>query len=226
MTGVFGYVIIIEHFAPHKGKALMRVRNKDKYGEIVAAINDLFLESGQAPSVREIGEAVRMPIGSLMRYLGWMREEGLVDYEDGKYRGISTEETRKAKVRAKPIPIVGSIACGTPTLSEVNIESYISLSTEFLGRGDHYFVKASGESMIDIGINPGDLVLVKQQEEAYNGQIVVILTEDGENTLKRYYRDDKLKMIRLRPENSAMEDILVKECRIQGVAIMVIKDLR
>ena len=204
----------------------MRLRNKEKYGEIVAAINDLFLDSGQAPSVREIGEAVRMPVGSLMRYLGWMREEGLVDYDGGKYRGITTEETRKAKVKAKPIPLVGTIACGTPTLSEENIESYISLSTEFLGRGDHFFLKASGESMIEIGIHLGDLVLVRQAEEAYNGQIVAVLTDEGETTLKRYFRDDKEQKIRLRPENSAMEDILVEECRIQGIAIMVIKDLR
>jgi len=65
--------------------------------------------------------------------------------------------------------------------------------------------------MIEAGIDDGDLVLVKQQEEANNGQIVVILTEEGENTLKIYYRDDNLKMIRLRPENKTMKDILVKE---------------
>lgn len=80
-----------------------------------------------------------------------------------------------------------------------------------MGRGDYYFLKASGNSMIEAGIDDGDLVLVKQQEEANNGQIVVILTEEGENTLKIYYRDDNLKMIRLRPENKTMKDILVKE---------------
>ena len=204
----------------------MRSRDKSKYDKIVEAINDLYFESGQVPNTREIGEAVKMPRGSLMRYLGWMRDEGVIDYEDGQYRGISTEAIKKAKGGHKPIPIVGSIACGTPTLAEENIDSYITISTEFIGQGDYYFLKASGNSMIEAGINDGDLVLVRQQQEANNGQIVVILTEDGENTLKRYYRDDNIQMIRLRPENSAMEEILVKECRIQGVAIKVIKDLK
>ncbi|MCL2861064.1 MAG: transcriptional repressor LexA [Firmicutes bacterium] len=203
----------------------MRIRNKEKYNEIIEAINDLFFDSGQIPSIREIGDAVRMPIGSLMRYLGWLREDGLIEYDDGKYRGITTDIIRKAKCGHKPIPIVGTIACGTPALAEENIDSYISISTEFLGRGQYFFLRASGESMIEAGIDDGDLVLIKQQEHAWDGQIVVALTEDGETTLKRFYRDDKLKMIRLRPENSEMEDVLVRECQIQGIAIKVIKDL-
>jgi len=203
----------------------MRQRDKEKYSEIIEAINELFFDSGQAPTVREVGEAVDMPAATMLRYLRDMRDEGLIDYDDKQYRSIRTAAIRKARCGSKCIPIVGSIACGTPALAEQNIDSYITISTEFLGRGDYYFLKAEGDSMINAGIDEGDLVLVRHQEEAQDGQIVVVLTEEGENTLKRYYRDDQRQMIRLCPENNAMQDILVKECRIQGVALKVIKDL-
>jgi repressor LexA len=204
----------------------MRVRNKDKYGEIVEAIDDLFFSSGQVPNVREIGAAVKMPVGSLMRYLGWMREEGIIDYDDGKYRGIVTDKIRKARPRVKPIPIVGSIACGTPALAEENIDSYISISTELLGRGDFFFLRASGDSMTKVGIDHGDLVLVRETQEAYEGDIIVALTDEGENTLKRYHIDRKRKKVILKPENDDHQDIVVNSVQIQGIAIKVLKDLR
>ena len=205
----------------------MRVRDTKKYKEIVEAINDCFFETGQSPSIREIAAAVKLPLATLRRYLVWMSEEGIIDYDEKKYRSVATATTRKAKRSGiKHIPIVGSIACGTPVLAEENIDGYVAMSTEFLGRGQYYFLRASGKSMIEAGIDNGDLVLVKQQESARNGDIVVALTGDEENTLKRYYRDDAKRLIRLSPENSAMEDIYVKECRIQGVAVKVLKDLK
>jgi repressor LexA len=204
----------------------MRVRDKTKYAEIERAIDDLFFESGRPPSTREIGDAVRMPKGTLARYLGWMREEGIIDYDTGKYRGIVTDKIRKARPRVKPIPIVGSIACGTPALEEENIESYISISTEILGRGDFFFLRASGDSMRDVGIDNGDLVLVRETQEAYEGNIIVALTDEGENTLKRYFIDKKRKKVILKPENDDHQDIVVNSVQIQGVAIKVLKDLR
>ncbi|MCL2861086.1 MAG: transcriptional repressor LexA [Firmicutes bacterium] len=204
----------------------MRVRNKDKYAEIEKAIDELFFETGRPPSTREIGDRIGMPKGTLARYMGWMREEGVIDYADGKYRGVSTDKISKAKSGVKSIPVVGTIACGTPALAEENIDSYISISTELLGRGNFFFLKASGDSMIDAGIDDGDLVLVKEQQEAHEGEIVVALTDEGENTLKRFYRDPKKRKVILRPENQKHEDIIVSDCRIQGIAIKVLKDLR
>ncbi|MCL2369697.1 MAG: transcriptional repressor LexA [Firmicutes bacterium] len=204
----------------------MRTINREKFEEIEGAINEWFFDTGQAPSARELAEAVEMSASNVVRYLELMGKEGIIEYDGGKSRGAVTTAIKKAKCGSKCIPIVGSIACGTPVLAEENIDSYITISTELLGRGNYYFLRASGESMIEAGIDDGDLVLVKQQEEADDGQIIVALTEDGENTLKRYYRDDKRQMICLHPENSTMEDIYVKECRIQGVALKVIKDLR
>ena len=203
----------------------MNAQEMEKYGKIVRFINDYFLDNGQPPNVREIAAEMGVTAMSSTRYLRRMAEDGIIEYEDGKQRGASTELTRSTRWGSRCIPRVGRIACGTPALAEENIDGYISVSTEFIGRGKYYFLHASGDSMIEAGIADGDLVLVRYQEEANDGQIVVALTEDGENTLKRYYRDEKKRMIRLHPDNSDMEDIWVKECKIQGVAIKVIKDL-
>ena len=122
------------------------------------------------------------------------------------------------------LPIVGDIACGTPILAEENIESYLTISGDFLGTGNFFVLKASGSSMINAGINDGDYVVVRQQNSADEGQIVVALVDD-EATLKRYYRDDKQKKIRLHPENDNMDDMYFDNIEIQGIAVKVIKDL-
>ena len=87
-----------------------------------------------------------------------------------------------------------------------------------------YFLRANGESMIDAGIDDGDLVLIRKQSGAKEGQIVVALVEN-ENTLKRFYKDEENQCIRLHPENKKMTDIIVPNCKIQGVAVKVIKSL-
>ena len=92
------------------------------------------------------------------------------------------------------------------------------------GNGTFFLLRANGESMIDAGISPGDMVLVRKQSEATDGDIVVALV-DNETTLKTYYPEPENKRIRLHPENASMEDIVVRVCNIQGVAKHVIKKL-
>ena len=124
----------------------------------------------------------------------------------------------------RQIPVLGEIACGDPILAEENIEEYVSLPTAIFGKGDFFILRASGQSMIEAGIDDGDLVVVKKQVEANDGDIVVALV-DNQNTLKRYFRDDENKKIILHPENKKMKDIIVDECCIQGVACHIIKEL-
>ena len=139
-------------------------------------------------------------------------------------REINTNVTRKYSGEQTQMPIVGSIPCGSPQYEEENIEEYISLPTAIFGKGDFFILRADGQSMIEAGIEDGDLVVVKKQMEANEGDIVVALV-DNQNTMKRYYRDDKNKKIILHPENKRMKDIIVDECYIQGVACNVIKTL-
>ena len=120
--------------------------------------------------------------------------------------------------------IVGSVPCGSPQYEEENIEEYISLPTAIFGKGDFFILRASGNSMIEAGIDDGDLVVVKKQIYADDGDIVVALV-DNQNTLKRFYRDNDNRKVILHPENKWMKDIVVDDCFIQGVACHVIKSL-
>ena len=150
-----------------------------------------------------------------------MAEKNMIEYDGQEIR---TNVTRKYSGEQTQTPIVGSIPCGSPQYEEENIEEYVSLPTAIFGKGDFFILRASGQSMIEAGIDDGDLVVVKKQVEAKEGDIVVALV-DNQNTLKRYFRDDENKKIILHPENKKMKDIIVDECCIQGVACHIIKEL-
>ena len=104
------------------------------------------------------------------------------------------------------------------------IERYFRLPASLIGSGEFYFLRAFGDSMIEAGISEGDLVLVRRQETARPGQIVVALVGD-ETTLKRFYPEPEKRRIRLHPENRELEDLYVENCSIQGIAVKVLKDL-
>lgn len=123
-----------------------------------------------------------------------------------------------------PVRLVGSIACGPFNLGEENVLETYNFPTAFTGKGEFFLLHTRGESMIEAGIDPGDLILIRQQNTAESGDIVVVSVGD-ETTLKRYYPEPENKRIRLHPENSSMKDMYVKDCIIQGVAVKVIKDL-
>ena len=123
-----------------------------------------------------------------------------------------------------PVRLLGSIACGPFNFGEENILETYRFPTSFTGEGEFFLLRTFGESMIDAGICPGDLVLIRQQNTARSGEIVVVSVGD-ETTLKRYFPEPEKKRIRLHPENKRMEDIYVKDCIIQGVAVKVIRDL-
>ena len=115
--------------------------------------------------------------------------------------------------------VIAKCAC-----SSTEIYKYIDLPVALFGRGTFYLLRADGDSMVNAGINTGDLVLIRKQKSAEPGQIVVALMET-EATLKRYFPEPENNRIRLHPENDHMEDIYVPTCEIQGVAVKVIKDL-
>lgn len=137
---------------------------------------------------------------------------------------ISTEQTEKAQTEFTSVALLGAVSCGVPMLEEEYIEEFVSLPVSMFGKGIFFLLRAKGESMIDAGIATGDLVLVRKQSEAMDGDIVVALVAN-ENTLKRYFVDKENKQIRLHPENKTMKDIIVSDCKIQGVAVKVIKNL-
>ena len=198
----------------------MRSKSRALMAAIETFVGDYIDARGISPTMQEIADGVGSSKPTVQRYITQMCEEGTLSFSG--YRTVSSTKTRAQAVR---VPVLGRVACGIPKFAEENIEDYVRLPVALFGKGDFFILRADGDSMIEAGIEDGDLVLIRRQEKADRGQIVVALMGD-EATLKRYYPEPEKRQIRLHPENSSMEDIVVDNCVIQGVAVKVIKDLR
>ena len=201
----------------------MRSKNKELMTKMLNFIDSEYQKNGLAPTLREIASEFNITSACVSHYVTEMKEKGLIQ-SNGKSRGIKTSKIQSMINEVSYLPVVGSIACGTPLLAEENIEKYLPIPTEFLGNGKYFILRANGDSMIKANIKDGDYVIIKQQETAEVGQIIVALI-NNEATLKRYYLDDKRQKVRLHPENDEMQDMYFKNVIIQGIAVKVIKDL-
>ena len=201
----------------------MKVMNEDNFSAIIAFIDEYYNTNGKVPTQQEIADAVGLNKSNVSRNLKVMKERGLIDL-DGGWGGIKTSKIQKRNIELNYVPVVGTIACGTPMLAEQNIERYIPISKELIGNGNFFALHASGNSMINANIEDGDFVIVRQQNHANEGEIIVALIDD-ETTLKRYYLDRKKHKVRLHPENDKYEDMYFDSINIQGVAVKVLKDL-
>lgn len=198
----------------------MRSKDPELMKHILEYVEDYYIDYSTSPSTTQIAEQLGIARGTVHKYLVEMDEKGMLSYCG---RTITTERTEKMHTTRFRAAVVGDISCGLPNIAEENIEEYVSLPESMFGRGEFYILRARGESMIEVGIEPGDLVVIRKQETAENGQIAVALIDD-EATLKRFYMEDN--RVRLHPENSEMKDIYVDNCIIQGVAVKVIKDIQ
>ena len=201
----------------------MRTKNQELMTKMINFIESEYQKNGLAPTLREIASEFNITSACVSHYLTEMKEKGLIQ-SNGKSRSIKTSKMQSMLNEVSYLPVVGSIACGTPLLAEENIEKYLPVPTDFLGAGKFFILRANGNSMIKVGIEDGDYVIVKQQETAEIGQIIVALIND-EATLKRYYIDNEKQQVRLHPENDKMKDMYFKNVVIQGIAVKVIKDL-
>ncbi len=200
----------------------MNKKNKDNFKLLESFIDAYLSDHGRSPSNREISEGTGLSTATVSRYLSYMREHGMLDYEG--QRNIITRRHGMHMNEFVEVPILGNVACGLPKYAEENIEAYVRLPVSLFGKGKFFLLRAKGESMKEIGIMDQDLILIRKQDSADPGQIVVALVDD-EATLKRYYPEPEYNRVRLHPENSGMEDIYVTNCMIQGVAVKVMKDI-
>lgn len=201
----------------------MRRKSEEIKNDIIKFIDAYFFENSVCPAMEEIAARIGVDKSTVSRYLRDMRNEGLVE-SSGGHRGLTTERIRETLSETKRIPLVGEIACGELSFAEQNIESYLTVSAAFLGEGEFFALRTRGDSMIDAGISAGDVVIVRVQNYADDGQIVVARAGD-ETTLKRYFVDRRRRMIRLHPENDGMEDMYFPSVDIQGVVKKVVKDV-
>ncbi len=178
-------------------------------------------ENGFPPTVREICKAVGLSSTSTVHsHLEILQKKGYIQKNALKPRALKVLVGNKSAPKnvytskeMVDIPIVGKITAGAPILAVENIEDSFPIPLDFVGNSDAFMLRVRGESMIEAGILDGDLILVKKQNTARNGEIVVALIEDSA-TVKTFYKEKD--HIRLQPENSSMEPIIVDDCTILG----------
>jgi len=184
---------------------------------IFTYIQKVVSDKGYPPSVREICEATGLRSTSTVHaHLKRLEKKGLISRDSMKPRAISLPSVLQKSDSVSSVPVVGRVTAGIPILASENIEDYISIPNALLGDGEHYILGVRGNSMIDAGIMDGDFVVIKKQQDANNGDIVVAMIED-EATVKRFYKENG--HIRLQPENPAMKPILCKQVTILGKVV-------
>ena len=204
-----------------------------KQQEILSFIKERILEKGYPPAVREICEAVHLKsTSSVHSHLETLEKNGFIRRDPTKPRAIEICDDSFQAVRSEMVslPVVGNVAAGQPILAEENIESYFPVPSEYVPNGEPSFIlKVRGDSMVNAGIRNGDQIFVQSCSNARNGDIVVALDENNENTLKIYGGiDKKSSKVILKCANEKVypgKVILVNELVIQGVAKHVIKEL-
>jgi repressor LexA len=200
--------------------------------EIWKFLTDYVDEHGYPPTVREIGEAVGLASPSTVHaHLANLERAGLIKRDPTKPRALELRRDPKPETpRAEDVhrlPLLGEIAAGGPLLAEQNVEEYVAVPEPLARGGEEFLLRVKGDSMINAGILEGDLVVVRRQQDARNGDIVVALAGADETadeaTVKRFFREDA--RIRLQPENDALEPIYTDYVEVLGKVTGVFRSL-
>jgi repressor LexA len=195
--------------------------------EILDFVEEYGAQHGYPPTVRDIGKAVGLASSSTVhQHLANLEQLGMLRRDPSKPRALEllhrVVRDAGAIVRPAGLPLLGTVAAGQPVLAEENIEDYVSVPQAAGGDDGTFLLRVRGESMRDAGIIEGDLVVVRSQEHAANGEIVVALLGE-EATVKRYFREAD--HVRLQPENATMEPIRSSDVRILGRVVGVMRSL-
>ena len=202
----------------------MRTKSTEKANAIVEYVDAFFEHNRRSPSIREIEAGTGIPRPTVQRYLVDMGDKGQIEYDGSN---IITEYIRRITTQnIVRLPISGAVPCGEPQSEEEWKGDFVEFPASLLGSGDFYILMADGDSMIDAGIDKGDYVIVRRTNSAEFGKIVVALDNEQRNTLKRLAFGTKTNRPYLHPENKKYNDIYPETLSIQGVAEMVIKNLK
>ena len=194
-----------------------------KQKEILEYIKDQILTRGFPPAVREICEAVNLKsTSSVHSHLETLEKNGYIRRDPTKPRAIEIIDdnfnlTRREVVN---VPLIGQVAAGQPILAVENITNYFPIPAEFLNNSETFMLNVKGDSMINMGIYDGDMIIVRRQQTADNGEVIVALVDDSA-TVKRFYKEDG--HYRLQPENDFMDPIIVDNVEIVGKVIGLIR---
>lgn len=192
---------------------------------ILNYINEFYDRSGSIPTVRDICAGTGIASTTVHRYLGAMRESGELDYNGRK--SIGTSRMKKERDHHS-MPVLGRVSCGPGDYEEENVLEYIRMPEALVGKGEFFALIAKGDSMVDVGVNEGDYVVVRKQTDAKVGDLVVALYDGGLNNLKKLCYDEEQQRYYLYSCNADQETyapIYVDELQIQGVAVCAVHSL-
>jgi repressor LexA len=201
--------------------------------EILEFVNSHVAAHGYPPTVREIGQAVGLTSPSTVHaHLARLETAGLIRRDATKPRALEVIEGGRSKARSQAagsagsqatmLPLVGEVAAGAPVVAEDRIEDRMAVPDQLCDDGD-FLLTIRGDSMINAGILDGDYVVVRKQDDARNGEIVVALVGDEDATVKRFYRDNG--RVRLQPENDTMDPLYPEQVAIIGSVKAVLRRL-
>ena len=195
---------------------------------ILQVIKKLIAKNGYPPTVREIGEEANLSSPATIHFhLSKLEEKGYIKKGDNKNRTLEVlvpNEYLKEKENVVNVPLLGKVTAGTPIEAIETPDEYFSIPTNLITtKNDIFTLKVSGESMINVGIYDGDILIVEKRNTARNGETVVAMNENNEATVKTFYKEDGY--FRLQPENDTMEPIILKECTILGKVIGLYRKL-
>ena len=194
-----------------------------KQQQILDCIKKSLKDKGYPPSVRELCLAVGLSSTSTVHsHLNTLERKGFIRRDPSKPRTIEVldEEVNWLEDHVRAVPIVGKVTAGAPILAVENIEEYFPLPKQLARQDETFMLNVKGTSMINAGILDGDQIIVRRQNHAYNGEIVVAMIED-EVTVKRFFKEKDC--IRLQPENDSMEPIFAKDVQIVGKVIGLVR---
>ena len=205
---------------------MSKVSNRQQ--AILNFIKEEVREKGYPPSVREIGEAVGLASSSTVHgHLERLEKKGLIRRDPTKPRAIeitdNDDSAAQFPLAVARVPLIGKVTAGEPILATENIEEYFPLPTHIVADNTVFMLSVSGDSMIDAGIHDGDYVIVKQQQSANNGEIVVAMNEENEATVKTFYKERD--HVRLQPENPTLEPIRLRHVTILGKVIGLFRQI-
>lgn len=196
----------------------------DRQKRILEVIHEFTAERGYPPSVREIGERVGLSSSSTIHaHLKTLERHGLITRDPTKPRALRSEVSPHGGPESVVMPVIGRVAAGMPITAQENVEGEFVLPASFAPRSSEAFMlRVKGDSMVGAAILDGDLILVRPQRTANNGEIVVAMVDD-EATVKRFYKEDG--RIRLQPENPAMTPIYSNDVTVVGRVEAVVRKI-
>jgi repressor LexA len=197
----------------------------ERQRQVLQFIKEEIRQRGYPPSVREIGEAIGLSSSSTVHgHMARLEEKGYIRRDPTKPRAIEVlgDSGGAPHKRTVQVPILGRVTAGLPIYAEQHVEDHFPLPVDFVraDEADLFFLTVQGDSMIEAGILDGDYVLVRRQQQASNGEIVVAMIEE-EATVKRFYKEQG--RIRLQPENRFMDPIIVPSAQILGKVIGLVR---